>query len=305
MVINALKLLHYTQLKLKKQRFNDFRSEYFKCTREYHDLEEIQKEVPICDAYVVGSDQVWNPIKFDPVYGLPFAQERGIRTIGYAPSFGECSLDAEQERIMKPLLGKIDFLSCREEQGAKIISGLTGRECKNVLDPVLLQTKEEWAEVIGEPIIDNKYLLVYALRRRAHMEENIAKISKKTGLKTVLIVGENPAARGFIKADKVMWSAGPKEFLNLFYHAQAVCTNSFHGTAFSTIFQKPFFVFSHTREDYRAINLMNMLGLKDRIIQIGESPKRDIFDIDFKLSKKYYEERIKESKEYLTNALSL
>lgn len=43
--------------------------------------------------------------------------------------------------------------------------------------------------------------------------------------------------------DKNINDAGPLEFLSLIRHSAAVVCSSFHATAFSLIFQKPFYVF--------------------------------------------------------------
>lgn len=302
---NILTAFHYSKIKQKKQRFNDFRSKYLKHTeKQYFSLEDIENDIPRCDAFVTGSDQVWNPNHNDRVYYLPFAHKIGAKAIAYAPSVGLDKIPADFVPKMKNWLADMDVLSCREEKGSELIKELTGRECATVLDPVFLLEKSDWAKLISEPIIKGDYIAVYALRRRGNFEKNVARLSKKYKLPVVLIPGENPLSRGFFKADKVMWNMGPREFLNILYHAKAVCSNSFHGTAFSIIFEKPFFTFSHTTVDYRASNIADKLGLSERICGVGEIPKTDLFDIDIESTRSRLAKLRGDSQKYFLNALN-
>ena len=66
---------------------------------------------------------------------------------------------------------------------------------------------------------------------------------------------------------KLIFDAGPAEFLSLFQNAAYVCTNSFHGTVFSVQFQRPFFTAVapaelQDPERSRTFSLLSRLGLK-------------------------------------------
>ena len=62
--------------------------------------------------------------------------------------------------------------------------------------------------------------------------------------------------------DEVCIDIGPKEFVGLFKNAFYVCTNSFHGLAFSLILEKKFFLVPSTRFNSRIGNLLNLFNLE-------------------------------------------
>ena len=59
-------------------------------------------------------------------------------------------------------MGRINYLSAREETGQKIIKDLTGREAQLVCDPALLLTAEEWDEdtTPGRLIKENIFFVI-------------------------------------------------------------------------------------------------------------------------------------------------
>jgi glutaredoxin-related protein len=48
--------------------------------------------------------------------------------------------------------------------------------------------------------------------------------------------------------DRKYYISGPIEFLNLIRNCSLFCTDSFHGVAFSIVFEKPFVVFDRVDE---------------------------------------------------------
>jgi len=269
LVHNFLTAVNYSSFKKRRLNFKSFRDNVLvKTERVYRTISEILKQPPDSDIFITGSDQVWNPeTGVDPVYFLDFVNSIGGKSIAYAPSIGLPNIPTKYQKEMARLINGIDYLSSRERRGSEIIKELTGRNASTVVDPVFLQTPKEWLSIASEPFISGEYILVYAVRRREHMEKEVARLKKRLGLPVVMIVGTNPAARGFMPADKVLWDAGPKEFISAFANASFICTNSFHGTAFSLIFKKPFYSFSHTQGDSRASSILERADLKDRLIQ--------------------------------------
>ena len=67
-----------------------------------------------------------------------------------------------------------------------------------------------------------------------------------------------------------MLEAGPEEFLSLMRYAQAVLTDSYHGTLFSINFHKTFWVYTEGTKEHelgtRRGQVLQELGLTDRII---------------------------------------
>lgn len=279
LVMNGIIAAKYFPIMKKRKRFDSFRSDMLSVSvNRYHNVDEILESQETFDAYITGSDQVWNPdTGIDPVYFLQFAKALKAKSVAYAPSIGLPKIQDKYKSQMATLISKVDALSSREHRGAEIINELTGRDAKVVVDPVFLLSKEDWAEVVKPLALPDKYILVYAVRRRSYMEKSINKLKKELGLPVVLIVGSNPAARGFINADYVMWDAGPQEFVSMFSNAAYVCTNSFHGTAFSLIFEKPFLTFPHTNGDSRVSSILKRANMEKNIVREGD-PLRTEFN---------------------------
>ena len=64
---------------------------------------------------------------------------------------------------------------------------------------------------------------------------------------------------------------GPVDYVALIKHAKAVVTSSFHGVAFSVIFNRPLFALLYGDEqDYRYKNLLTSLAASDRLFNIEE-----------------------------------
>lgn len=216
------------------------------------------------DAYICGSDQIWNPRKlsdFDTAYMLDFSSKAKI---AYAPSIGTASL--QDLNAFKNLLVDFDALSCREKGGANILARLTNKHVEVVLDPTLLVEKDVLLELTksttGEP-----YLLYYSLDGYENRDRNLDILyafANKFGLKIKIITPEWPY-HGKNCEDVV--EAGPEEFLTLIRNANLVCTNSFHGTALSIKLEKPFYVLEEPNiTDERKRSILNQLDLTSRII---------------------------------------
>ena len=46
----------------RKKAFDVFTKNYLHLTRRYHSNDELKKDPPIADAYIAGSDQIWNTV---------------------------------------------------------------------------------------------------------------------------------------------------------------------------------------------------------------------------------------------------
>ena len=99
-------------------------------------------------------------------------------------------------------------------------------------------------------------------------DSEIHALAKKIAQERGWDVREIPSVLNY---KKMLWQKGwdqwttPVEFVDLFRNAQFVITTSFHGLAFSLIFNKPFYQYSiNEKIDARADDLLNNVGLKER-----------------------------------------
>ena len=233
--------LHYGPLKARYERFEAFSRENLNISgRRYQSLEELrQAELPY-DVLLSGSDQIWNPKifpdgRFDPVFFGAFSHKRKI---AYAPSFGIPRIPDGMEEELRTYLESFSHLSVRERQGQGIVRDITGKDVPVVLDPTLLLERTDWAAAARDGGAGRGYILCYCISRPDALAPYIRRLAEETGLPVVQLCGIRQKVHP--RAHCVL-DAGPAEFLGWFQGASVVCTNSFHGTVFSTQFQKPFF----------------------------------------------------------------
>ena len=120
----------------------------------------------------------------------------------------------------------------------------------------------------------------------------------------------NDYIKDIIKGYKREFDAGPLDFVGLFRNASFIYTNSFHGTVFSTIFEKPFLVAVGNTEnktvnntDSRKLNYLKSIGLIERVIHSGKSLPEDLLNIDFTTARQQINLLREGSLSYLINSL--
>lgn len=220
------------------------------------------------DAFICGSDQVWNPRvhggKNDPGYFLQFAAGQ-VRTIAYAPSFGVSALPEACTENISEYVRNIDFVSVREDSGARLLAEYAGIEAPVVVDPTLLLTAADWDAIAIKPEwLPTRYLAVYKFGERGEYDKLIKVTARKLGLEIVNI----PAAVDPVF--KTRWDIGPSEFLAIVRGAELVCTDSFHAAVFSVTYRRPCVVFprdvpgSAKSMNSRMEGVLCRLGLKAR-----------------------------------------
>lgn len=247
----------------KRRKFNEFVEQHLTTTRPYYSAEDIKEVRDGYSFFISGSDQVWSPIAagFDPVYFLPFAKD--TQKYSYAASIGTDKLSNEQLDEYKKRLKGFRFLSVREYSAQKLLGNLdVDREVFVHVDPTLLLGRENWNQLCGKmpDNIPDDYLLLFNVEKPIKDVNFAKKIAKERGL-SVVYINERT-----LKKDKdVIYLEGlsPDTFLTLFANAKIVVTNSFHGTVFSIIFQKEFYVEIENKKqrNVRVQNLLNELKI--------------------------------------------
>lgn len=263
----------------KLAAFQKFKKEYLRQTApvEEESLETAGREY---DAYICGSDQIWT-YRSDRVanyYYLGFTAEDKKR-VAYAPCIGEKEFPTESIPLLRQLVSRFSAISMRDESGAALLKSITEKEVSIVSDPVLLKTREEWINEFSLQESKEKYLLCYLLGKHKWYEEKIKRISKRLKL-PIRWIPVNPEQASYLKFGEV--PCGPREFLELFRNAAFVCTDSYHGTLFSLIFEKQFINFErYTNEEnaqnQRFYSIYRKLCLPNRLLTeadpVDELPK--------------------------------
>ncbi len=307
--INSVRriLQHNKADEIRGLRFEQFHKEYTRFSKEYRTIESLYSAKMYYDAYVVGSDQVWNPNNYtslDP-YFLRFAPKDKVR-LSYASSIGLSQLPEVTKTYYREALRSLDAISVREENAVKIVEEVAGVKAKWVLDPTLLLNGEEWknyaVEVVGVP---KQYVLIYEITPCTYVKTLAQHIAAEKGCKVVRINREAVREESDEEVVNVM-DAGPAEFLWLFLHAEAVVTNSFHGTAFSVNMEKDFYVVTPERKqnNSRQRSLLKLVGLENRlVVENASMPEKSDYAVDFDKVRPLLEKAREASKKYLKEAI--
>lgn len=256
-------------VRLRLLRFDSFHRRNTKFSRQYRSMPDLYNAKLDYDVFVVGSDQVWNPMASSSIepYFLTFAP-KGARKISYASSFGVSQIDKSLHERFRDLLNNIDVISVRETSGQDLVKLLTGRHAELVADPTLLLTKQEWGKYMAEyPSMPKRYVLIYQLSDSVAIVRLAKRIAEEKGLPVFRICKRAFGERKDGGVTNIL-DAGPAEFLWLIAHAEYVVTNSFHGTAFSVNFSIPFFtvVSSTKKNNSRMESLLKSVKLQDRLL---------------------------------------
>lgn len=260
--ILSLKNLKLAEL-VKEKKINKFRKEALDISiKTYFTNRSLNKKCHEYDVYICGSDQIWNESfihysenKPNLSYYLNFVKSEKTR-ISYAASFGTNKLNSKIIDLVKPELEKFKSIGVRENTGKVIIENM-GLNATLVVDPTLLLERESYERLIEDRKVKEQYhLFSYILHENQIEAEKIGKhiYSKYFNINVDKKYNHEPI--------------GIIEWLYNVKNARFVLTNSFHGTIFAILFQKPFIVIpvEGSNMNNRITTLLTSVGLENRII---------------------------------------
>lgn len=232
------------------------------------------------DVCIMGSDQVWTLRLiggFNPVFYGDFSSK--IRKIGYAVSVADINNFSENERLrMSEHLKNFSHFFTREESFGKEMSRLSGKDIITVIDPSLLLSGKDYEGIIEEP--DEKdYVLYYQQEYDPQSKKLIVDVAKQVGAKKIVIITGRKESYDFPYVYYGTDSLSVPKFLGLVKNARVVFTTSFHGTAYSLVFNKDFYYIGRKTSD-RAKNLLIKCGALDRAVLPSE--KIEFTKVDYK-----------------------
>lgn len=298
----------------KLSLFDDFVERFMSTSRSaYYSLEDLKVSNDEYDGFVTGSDMVWSDIGQNlDAYFLTFAS-KGKR-ISYAPSLtGRENETIEQREKYINWINGIDCLSCREQYGINYIKKATGRQADLVVDPTLLLEKKQWKEKFAiEERSGTPYILCYMFRGiNKNIFKNLESFIKKKGYRIIFIPMTVQETLYDLK-NGLDPAYGPKEFIELFYNASYVVTNSFHGLLFSLIMNKPFSLIHRgeknewSKHEERMVNILSLLELENRFIYAKEFDINNInWNVDYNNINIQLSKLREDSLNYLKVALEL
>lgn len=263
----------YSHLKLKRERFAAFNKDMrFSATK--YTAEQLYANPPSYDAYIVGSDQIWNYwlTRYVDIYLLCFVKN-ATRRIAYAASLGVKRIQLSRRRLYRRALRRFHHISVREKDSIPVVEGLSGQCVQHVVDPTLLMDADEWRKESVPVEAPAAYVLLYSMSNAPTIFDHAYRFASEMQVPLVTIC---PYYDETAYPGTIVWqSAGPREFLALLANARFVVTDSFHGTAFSINFGVNFMVpvFPHWEHNNRIQGLCYELGLQDHYFEErGELP---------------------------------
>lgn len=326
-VLHALFTNRYPPLKYKpnekeltiiQRNTNYFINTYINHTEAVHSYEEFVKQASKgkYDAYVVGSDQCWRPCynAFLPSMFLDFVQDKQVKRIAYAASFGTDNWEftPQQTGVCSALAKKFNLVTVREDSGIMLCQKHLGVDATHVLDPTMLLTKEDYIRLIEaekEPKAEGT-LFNYILDPDERKSAFIQRVAEEKNLKSFQVLpkcqAENRTKEDIKKHIEDCVFPGVTTWLRAFMDAEMTIVDSFHGMVFSIIFNKPFWAIGNvSRGMSRFTSLLKMFHLEDRLLDADHLDDVDFAKpIDWTMVNGILEEKRRECKNLLLTNLN-
>lgn len=214
---------------------------------------------------VIGSDTLWN---FEVDYfrnqvKVYFGQEFFPKpSITYAVSAANTSME-----LFSKAVKSLEYQRCiikylvRDKHTAALVKAAFKDESDIVCDPTMLLNANDFKSLEKEkPSIEN-YLLIYCFGDIASMKDAIISYAKDRGLKTVSLLSRRDWCDYSVEED-------PQLMVTYYRYATCVVSNTFHGTAFSMIYEKPFVVLDEGK--IKVKELLEIYDQERRLIQLPE-----------------------------------
>lgn len=235
-------------------------------------VQPLSSNIEKFDYYICGSDQVWRRRYGDVKrYFFDFLQSTDKKRFSYSASFGLDNINEysnQEKQDCRNLIKFFTSVSVREKDAVKIVEDEFSFPAVQTLDPTLLLENTDYRNLINQSYVDkteDSYLFVYILDKTEEKKELIDIVSRRLNLKVKDIMPKVDWKTS--KKDKESVFPAVEEWLNCFDKASFVLTDSFHGTVFSIIFNKPFLsVGNKDRGLTRFTSLLSLFGLEDRLI---------------------------------------
>lgn len=296
---------NYTYRQLRFSKFNDKLLSYSSASNA---------NIDSFDYVVYGSDQIWNThfeasvvADFSFLFGETVPKRKKV---AYSASVGTGDIPEEYKKRIAKALRDFRSISVREEQAANMICELTGRKVPVTIDPTLMLDA-----LIGSGlkrshamcVKNEKILLTYFLgdlspERKAYIDT----VARQFGLRVVAL--QNEWAKDI--SDPAVYATTPDEFIWLVHHCRLMLTDSFHGSVFSMLFDKPFRCFGRQESGVadmssRLDTLFGKFGIGDWCCGSVQEDPDHIFYKDYASVPMVLERERQFALDYLKNALEI
>ena len=299
---NTLKNIYYLvtgQNPIKNHKlYHQFQRQFMNLTEKtYRKPLDFEKDADRFDFLLFGSDQIWNPDLangFDPLYFGQFPTR--AKKIAYSASLGKDQITIEERQKLNQLIAGLDAVGVREETMLPLIE----REATCVVDPCMLLTAAEWAQIASKSVSKENFILVYQLFANKQILLTAERLAEEMH-KEILVLSPYPILKDR-KRFHQLGRISPTEFIGYYQQADVVISDSFHGSIFSILFQKLFYTILPSAKTSRITSLLETLALSDRIVTGADLPPDHI---DYTNIWPRLESEIQQSMAYLRKHLEI
>lgn len=260
-----LEAFNNQQLKYRCSNTDKFYNKYIKHTNACYTIKDVVKATKgIFDAFVVGSDQVWRKDMTASIglenFFLAFTSGWLVKRIAYGVSVGKEQPGYSKADIkqLTPLYRAFDKVSVRESCLVECFEnyGWSNPNPQSVLDPTLLLSASDYNSLIDAAntncITEGKiycYILDQKTEIITHIQNKAAELGCDYIINDLQEVG-NPTSI--------------EQWLLNIRDARYIITDSYHGSVFSIIFNRPFeYCGNQRRGNARIENLLRVLEIND------------------------------------------
>lgn len=217
------------------------------------------------DMIVIGSDTVWD------VTSDYFLLSQNIfwcidndrdNIVTYAASISNSPYEKLNElKYPAKCLRKYKHVSVRDRYTKDYVDKYLTEPSLLVCDPTLLHTKEYYQKMCYD-LDERNYILLYLFNEPdKQVMSSIREYADETNCKIISMICMGKRISG---ADIYVEST-VDNFLTYYSNAACVVTNTFHGTVFSVIFNKPFVVLDYNKQ--KITEFLKSVALSDRLTQ--------------------------------------
>lgn len=214
------------------------------------------------DLVLLGSDEIWN-VKTEVFTKAAFYGGCYQNAAAFAVSAGEADYtDFLRYPDIIEYIRNIADIYVRDDNTADIVKKITGKTPLKVCDPTFLVNKEELSDSIeNEYLKSNRYIAVYSYSMSIPKQnvDIIKKYARSNGCRLVSVGMYNEWC------DYNLLCA-PLQFSAVLQGAEAVITNTFHGTVFSVLNEKKFAVIGNK---IKICDLLKEFNLDSQRIETG------------------------------------
>lgn len=271
-LLKAAEVFKYRAPLVDKIRYIKYKKNYAANYHSYLGISNQMNYSPELDVLIIGSDEVFNCVQDNVNVGFSpelFGQgNHAKKVISYAASFGNTTIEKlEKYGVSDKVanwLKQLYAISVRDMNSGKIVQELTQKEPEYNIDPVLAYDFMGKCSMIPESVPEKKYMVLYGYSGRLSKAECkiIREYANERKWKIVCIGGVQECCDSFI-------DCSPFEVLAYFKGAEAIVTDTFHGTIMSIITKQRFATIVR-REGYgnseKLVDLLVRTGLKDHIV---------------------------------------